>query len=408
MLGGGLQGVCVALAAARLGLRVDLFDHQSAPMLGASLHNEGKLHLGFVYAGDPSRGTHRLMASGALSFGRVLRVLTGLDPSLFVTGSTFTYGLAADSQVSANAFDLHCSAVMDFLQPRMGPNGVDYLGRTDLRPCEQLDADALRRAFDTTNVTAAWSTPELAVDTRRLALALRQMIRNHPSIRFRGGCDVLAASESSQQIVVDFRDTSTARRERFDAVVNCLWDGRVAVDETFGIPVPASILFRYKAYLRFDSTPLTEDILPSTTLVHGPYGDLINCGNGHYFLSWYPTFRLGSTGGRDARSLHRLLDGASPMALLDSGVTNLSRFVPALGQLRERAHNIQIGGGVIVARGQSDIDDSDSELHERTAIGPEQYGRYITVETGKFTTAPMFAERVQRCLASMFGLEEAQ
>jgi glycine/D-amino acid oxidase-like deaminating enzyme len=53
VLGAGIMGCCLALELAQRGRRVDLLDLAPAPMTGASLHNEGKLHLGFVYAKDP-------------------------------------------------------------------------------------------------------------------------------------------------------------------------------------------------------------------------------------------------------------------------------------------------------------------------------------------------------------------
>ena len=44
----------MALELARHGVEVDLFDRPTRPMTGASGHNEGKLHLGYVYANDPT------------------------------------------------------------------------------------------------------------------------------------------------------------------------------------------------------------------------------------------------------------------------------------------------------------------------------------------------------------------
>ena len=68
VLGAGLQGTCVALELAARGRRVDLYDRQSACLTGASLANEGKIHLGYVYANDASRRTARAMTRGALCF----------------------------------------------------------------------------------------------------------------------------------------------------------------------------------------------------------------------------------------------------------------------------------------------------------------------------------------------------
>ncbi len=52
----------------------------------------------------------------------------------------------------------------------------------------------------------------------------------------------------------------------------------------------------------------------------------------------------------------------------------------------------EVGGGVIVAWGETDIDDPASGLHERHAIGPRSHGRYHSVDTGKLTMAPRFGK----------------
>ena len=52
-----------------------------------------------------------------------------------------------------------------------------------------------------------------------------------------------------------------------------------------------------------------------------------------------------------------------------------------------------VKGGVIVAWGQTDIDDPSSELHRRFEIGVTTVGRYHSVDPGKLTMAPYFAER---------------
>ena len=51
-------------------------------------------------------------------------------------------------------------------------------------------------------------------------------------------------------------------------------------------------------------------------------------------------------------------------------------------------------GGHIFAWGQTDIDDAKSVLHERHAIGPRSFGRYHSINTGKLTTAPLFAKQM--------------
>jgi L-2-hydroxyglutarate oxidase LhgO len=68
IVGAGLQGCSIALELARLGVETLLVDRAERPFERASLRNEGKIHLGLVYAADRSLETARLQLRGALSF----------------------------------------------------------------------------------------------------------------------------------------------------------------------------------------------------------------------------------------------------------------------------------------------------------------------------------------------------
>ena len=54
VLGGGLQGCCVALALAERAVKVILFDKNDTLLSRAAVANKGKIHLGYMYAGDPT------------------------------------------------------------------------------------------------------------------------------------------------------------------------------------------------------------------------------------------------------------------------------------------------------------------------------------------------------------------
>jgi hypothetical protein len=49
---------------------------------------------------------------------------------------------------------------------------------------------------------------------------------------------------------------------------------------------------------------------------------------------------------------------------------------------------------VIFAWGDRDIDDHASELHSRDAVGVHDHDGYYSIDTGKLTTAPLFAQRL--------------
>ena len=77
VVGAGLAGLSVALELAARGSHVTLVDQDDHPMHRASRRNEGKIHLGFVYANESYPRTAQLMVQGALSFGPLLHRWVG-------------------------------------------------------------------------------------------------------------------------------------------------------------------------------------------------------------------------------------------------------------------------------------------------------------------------------------------
>lgn len=71
----------------------------------------------------------------------------------------------------------------------------------------------------------------------------------------------------------------------------------------------------------------------------------------------------------------------------------MAQFVPSLRALDPgRLQDVTVKGGVIVAWGQTDIYDPASELHRRFEIGVTSTGRFHSIDPGKLTMAPYFAD----------------
>jgi glycine/D-amino acid oxidase-like deaminating enzyme len=98
VLGGGLQGCCTAIALAARRVRVTLFDKNDALLRRAAIANEGKIHLGYMYAGDPSLSTAKTMMAGALAFAPFLDRYLGRPGHSFSLSVPATYIVHRDSQ----------------------------------------------------------------------------------------------------------------------------------------------------------------------------------------------------------------------------------------------------------------------------------------------------------------------
>ena len=100
VLGGGLLGCCTALVLARRGARVTLFDRAEQLFSRTSVHNEGKIHFGYVYVGDSSLATARTLIGGALCFAPFLKDYLDLVPERIALSSPHVYLVHADTQRS--------------------------------------------------------------------------------------------------------------------------------------------------------------------------------------------------------------------------------------------------------------------------------------------------------------------
>src|SRR5947207_7065194 len=101
VLGGGLQGCCAALALADRAANVTLFDKNDALLSRAAIANEGKIHLGYMYAGDPTLSIAKTMMVGALAFAPFLERHIGQPGQSFSLSMPATYIVHRDSQRSA-------------------------------------------------------------------------------------------------------------------------------------------------------------------------------------------------------------------------------------------------------------------------------------------------------------------
>jgi hypothetical protein len=92
-----------------------------------------------------------------------------------------------------------------------------------------------------------------------------------------------------------------------------------------------------------------------------------------------------------------VLDERTADRVRRSTLAGLIHVIPALADLSSDYMNAcEVKGGVIFGWGSTDITDPVSGLHTRANIGPLSFGRYHSIDTGKLTTAPLFAQMVAK------------
>jgi glycine/D-amino acid oxidase-like deaminating enzyme len=394
VLGGGLQGACVALELAAAGIVVDLYDKNDRFLLQASSHNEGKIHLGYVYANDRTLRTARTMVKGGIQFSMLMRRWLGSDLDKIPVSTPFRYVVHAESLLSVAEIETHIRASHQIALEESSGMPLDYFGSDYRSPPSRMSSVELESLFDRRVVTAAFKTPEVAIDSEIFAEQVRGRLSADSKIRCLLGAQVHGVERCAKRLTVSFEISGVGANECYDHVVNTLWEGRLAVDKTMGVEPRRPWLYRVRHYLRLRAPALASTV-PSTSIVLGPFGDIVVYRTGDVYLSWYPAGMRGMSSALSPPAWPLVLDDTASLEMRQSILAGLTRIVPAVAGFKPDAVEFfQVKAGIIFAWGNTDIHDLASGLHERHAIGPLSHDGYHTIDTGKLTMAPLFGKMV--------------
>ncbi|WP_419907895.1 FAD-dependent oxidoreductase [Hoeflea sp.] len=390
VLGGGLQGCCLAMALADRGVDVVLIDRNDRLMTQAAVANEGKIHLGYMYAADLSLRTARKMMEGALSFAPFFSRYLGTPRETLPTSNPAVYLAHRDSQRDVDEIAAYLKSVHQIINDQPASVRDGYFGRDLLSPPERWTQAALEREFDPELVMGAFSSPEVAIDPVALTGMIRERIAQTPNIDIWLNTEVLCVDGEAPLVVVTARDGQTSRTS-FDHVANALWDGRLSIDERRGLRPQRPWIYRLKYGVAFrpaQETPVHRAI----TVISGPFGEVVPYADGTIYLTWYPACVRALDQGLVPPDWPMYPDEPVRSEILQGTFDGLAELMPELARCDlSKSTNIAVRGGKIVAWGNSDIYDPDSELHQRFEIGVSSVGHYHTVDPGKLTLAPLFA-----------------
>jgi hypothetical protein len=372
--------------------RVRIVDAADDCLSRASLRNEGKIHLGLVYAADGTGRTSSLMLEAALRFSDLLDRWCGRPlPWAALRSRAFCYVVHRDSMYGVDALFGH----YEKLQVELEAHGdAQYLG-TKLDRLWEPAANGVRSySLDPGLVASVAETAEAAIDTAVLASEIRAALHAHPRVETAYGHTVRSAHRTSGGFDVGgVRADGSPWRASAPVVVNCLWEHRIALDAEMGIHAEHPWVLRLK-YRVLGRLPAALDALPSMTIVLGRFGDIVVHPGRPTYLSWYPSCLAGwergsapaewsiPCSGHDARA--EATDRAR------AAVRGFAELVPALAGFEIET----VDAGIIAAWGTTDIDDPSSALHARHEIGVHDHDGWFSIDTGKLTTAPLFAEQL--------------
>jgi glycine/D-amino acid oxidase-like deaminating enzyme len=393
ILGAGAAGVCTALELANRGYFVDLYDENDRAISRASLNNEGKIHLGLVYAKDRSLKSARTMILGAIHFRSCLSRWIDFDSILAHASTPFYYGVHTGTMMGVEDLERHYAHCKSLLEDACSATGLSYLGLDRTLQAEKLPTRQRESIVDGDHFPNLFRTSERAIDPRALGHALREAVHASPRIRFIPSARVSGIEWTrAGRLQISFRRDGEALTERYDQVANTLWHGRLALDASLGLRPDRGWIFRFKAG-GWINVPIGPESLPSLTIVLGPFGDLVNFERRGFYLNWYPIGLIGTSGELTPPNWEASLSPEQGRDLIRRSYDELIERCPALRHVEYSEGDVELCGGVIFAWGDTDIHDASSDLHTRYEIGIHSVKNYHSVNTGKFTMSPYLGYR---------------
>ena len=391
VLGAGIMGSSTALFLARRGAKVTLFDAADTPFSAASRWNEGKIHLGYIYNADPTLQTLHRVLPGGLVFKPLLEDLVGCSIDPVITPTDDIYLCHRESVVEPDMMRHYFQQVDRIV--RQHPDAGKYLVDASDSQTTMLSPSQLASISNSPDIIAGFRIPERSVETTWIANRFIDALSSEKQIEQIMGRRVTAVQPESAQAINKnwYVKSSNCRNGPYDFVINALWEGRLAIDTTAGLPPTGSWSNRFRRSLFIHTSEPVD--MPSAIIATGPYGDIKNFNNRDFYISWYPAGMM-KYSTEISPPIMPPLDETTELEISNKILDKLEEFLPNIIQLRKRIDRMRLEGGWVFAAGQGMLSDIKSTLHRRSDFGIVTMGTYLSIDTGKYSTAPWLAHKV--------------
>jgi len=395
VLGAGIMGSSLALFLARNGFKVTLFDKANQPFSAASRWNEGKIHLGYLYNADTSlRSAHQVMPGG-LMFRLLVEDLIGDTLDAVTSQQDDIYLCHRDSVVPADAMEAYLRRVTELLHEH--PDSKCYLTDVSDAQVQRMSNEQLAEISNLENITAGFRVPERSVETTWIADRFVDALAAERQIELQMNTRITSVRARDESYDGPWQIESTVGTfAPYDFIINALWEERIAIDQTVGIRPSGIWSNRYRQSLFLRTTEPVS--YPCVVIATGPFGDIKNYNGRDLYLSWYPNGLRADTSSVSVPD-YEDLEIPDPDSLTSAVLEHLQEHLPWIISLREKADSIRIEGGWVFAAGRGPLSDPSSTLHRRSDFGVIRNGTYLSIDTGKYSTAPWLA----RCVADNMG-----
>ena len=129
---------------------------------------------------------------------------------------------------------------------------------------------------------------------------------------------------------------------------------------------------------------------PSAFVAVGAFGDVKNYDGQSFYMSWYPAGLLSDSADVLPKTPDPLTQEQKD-TIAQNIRSGLATVLVRAGDIFDAAQDIRVEGGFVFAQGQGSIAERSSTLHSRDKFGITRKGRYYSIDTGKYSSAPELA-----------------
>jgi hypothetical protein len=397
IIGTGIQGCTIALQLSKRGYQINLIDQSKEMYRQASLNQEGKIHLGFIYAMDFSHKTAQKLLTDAMMFAPVIdKLIRKKIDWEKLKSKSFDYLIARNSLLSPDFLTNYYLVVEEMYQLLLKDDQLHYLGK---KPQRLFSVSAGKNdLFDPQQIQSVIKTEEYAVDPVRIREIFMEELRSQPQIKFLLNHPVTGITQNETGYTTWCHGPDKTIEIKSDIIINAAWSGKRSIDDMVGIKDENIWTHRLKAGFIF--RPPEVKNIPSFSVVQGPYGDYVEYPHSNYaYFSWYPDCLFGQSSELAIpANWQQICDGIFEKDAFESmakkSLQALKMILPGV----DLGNPTSVKAGIILARGYRSIDDPESELHQRADPPVKVQQGYFSINTGKFTSAPNNSEKIMKLI----------
>jgi glycine/D-amino acid oxidase-like deaminating enzyme len=407
VVGGGIAGVCSALALANAH-DVIVLERLDALLTQTSRSNVGRIHLGFHYALDATMDTAAVLVPGWFAFWELMERWTFGEIHDVPHSKPYWWLVERGSFVDPGRYQHYCDHLAAIYHEHrcLGGRAERFPPAGDVS--HPLPREQYSELADADHIVYAVSSMEDAIELEPFFDVLGRALdrRGDIDVRCNHGVTAIEPDGGGYRLAVVTSAGGGQSELRCDQVVNATNAHRLRFDREQGFLPGRQWMDRLKVLVDVVLPPELQDA-HSMQVALGPFGHFTHYADGTACCGYMPTSIQGDSdavaGPAEWDSVcEQGYSAAEAERLGRETIEGVARYVPQFAGARV----LRARPGIVHATGTTPITDPHSELHRRADSGVFSLRRgYHSFNCGKLCLAPMHAARLAHLVDQHARLE---